>query len=127
MSISFLTRIVKNKLQPISTVLLAITISIASIQNVNAYTKPRYSSVIIDVNTGRTIHAKNATALRYPASLTKIMTLYMLFSELKKGKVQKWTKLPVSRHATRQEPSKLNLKKGQWITVDHAINAFISA
>ena len=122
----FLTGIVKNKFKLVSTITLAIFLSIASIQSVNAYTKPRYSSVVIDVNTGRTIYSRNATSARYPASLTKIMTLYMLFSELKKGKVKKWTKLPVSHHATRQEPSKLNLKKGEWITVEDAIKALVT-
>lgn len=122
----FLTRTVKNYVKFLSTLMLAILLSIASIQSANAYSKPRYSSVVIDVNNGRTISSKNATSLRYPASLTKIMTLYMLFSELKKGKVKKWTKLPVSRHATRQEPSKLNLKKGSWITVDDAIKALVT-
>lgn len=126
MCISFLAKTVKNKLKLPSTILLAILLSISSIQSANAYSKPRYSSVIIDVNNGRTIHASNATAARYPASLTKIMTLYMLFSELKKGKVKKWTRLPVSTHATRQEPSSLGLKKGQWITVDDAIKALVT-
>lgn len=126
MCIHFLTRTVKNNLKQISTILLAVSLSISSVQTASAYSKPRYSSVVIDVNTGRTIYSKNATSARYPASLTKIMTLYMLFSQLKKGKVKKWTKLPVSRHATRQEPSKLNLKKGEWITVENAIKALVT-
>lgn len=126
MCVYFLTRTVKNKLKISSSIMLAILLTISSVQSAYAYTKPRYSSVVIDVNTGRTISSKNATSLRYPASLTKIMTLYMLFSELKKGKVKKWTKLPVSRHATYQEPSSLGLKKGQWITVDNAIKALVT-
>ncbi|NRA87058.1 MAG: D-alanyl-D-alanine carboxypeptidase [Rhizobiales bacterium] len=122
----FLTRTVKNILKLSSTVILAFLISVSAINYANAYNKPRYSSVIIDVNNGKTIHAKNATSLRYPASLTKIMTLYMLFEELKQGRVKKWTRLSVSRHATRQQPSKLYLKKGSYITVEDAIKALVT-
>lgn len=126
MSKSFLTRIVKKNRNTISPIILAILLVLSSTQSVNAYSKPLYSSVVIDVNNGRTIYSRNATSLRYPASLTKIMTLYMLFEELKAGRVKKWTKLPVSRHATYQEPSRLGLKKGQWISVDNAIKALVT-
>lgn len=126
MCIYFLTRSVKNSRKILRSVILTIFLSILLSQNAFAYSKPRYASVVIDVNSGRTLYARNATSHRYPASLTKIMTLYMLFEQLRQGKVKKWTRLPVSKHATRQEPSKLNLKAGQWITVENAIKALVT-
>ncbi len=125
MRIYFLTSIVKNVFKLFPKVLLAISLLLTSVSTANAYTKPRYSSIIIDVNNGRTLQATNATSLRYPASLTKVMTLYMLFEELEAGRVKKWTRLPVSRNATLQEPSKLYVKKGGWITVEDAIKALV--
>jgi D-alanyl-D-alanine carboxypeptidase len=83
------------------------------------------AALIIDGATGRVLFARNAEALRHPASLTKMMTLYMLFEALKAGKVNMQTPLPVSAHATRQKPTKLNLRKGDTIGVDSAIRALV--
>src|SRR5712672_3225868 len=71
------------------------------------------AALVIDGATGRVLYARNADEIRYPASLTKMMTLYLLFDALKQGKVQLQTQLPISWHATIQKPTKLNLRPGQ--------------
>lgn len=83
------------------------------------------AALIIDGATGKVLYARNETAERHPASLTKMMTLYMLFEALKAGKVTMETPLPVSEHAAAQAPTKLYLRPGQTITVDDAIRAIV--
>src|SRR5215472_4082394 len=62
------------------------------------------AALIVDGNNGHVLYARNADALRHPASLTKMMTLYLLFDALKQGKVTMSTQLPVSEHAAVQKP-----------------------
>ncbi len=87
---------------------------------------PPFASIVVDGNTGRVLHETNADALRHPASLTKIMTLYLLFEQLDAGKIRLDTPLKVSVHATEQAPSKLGLKVGQTIAVEDAIKAVVT-
>ncbi len=86
----------------------------------------KYASFVINENTKRIYHNKNADTRNYPASLTKIMTLYMIFDALKSNKVSMNTKFKISKRATRQPPSKLNLAAGSKITVKNAILALIT-
>ncbi len=90
-----------------------------------SYTPP-YADIVVDANTGAVLHSDNPDAPRHPASLTKIMTLYLLFERLEAGKITFKTELPVSVHAASQAPSKLALKPGQRITVEEAINATVT-
>jgi D-alanyl-D-alanine carboxypeptidase len=83
------------------------------------------AALVIDGVTGKVLYARNETAERFPASLTKMMTLYLLFDALKAGKVTMQTPLPVSRHASIQKPTKLSLRPGQTISVDMAIRALV--
>ncbi len=83
------------------------------------------AALIVDGATGKVIYARNETAERHPASLTKMMTLYLLFDALKAGKVTMQTQMPVSWHAAVQRPTKLNLRPGQTIPVDTAIRAIV--
>ena len=83
------------------------------------------AALVIDGATGKVLYARNETAERFPASLTKMMTLYLLFDALKAGKVTMQTPLPVSRHASIQKPTKLSLRPGQTISVDMAIRALV--
>ncbi|TCS61261.1 D-alanyl-D-alanine carboxypeptidase family protein [Varunaivibrio sulfuroxidans] len=83
----------------------------------------RYASFIIDVNTGKVLHAVNPDTRNYPASLTKMMTLYLVFQALDQGRLHLNEKLTVSRHAARQQPSKLGLNAGEKISVRDAIRA----
>lgn len=86
----------------------------------------KYASIVVDIETGEVLHARHADALRYPASLTKAMTLYMLFDALKSGEVQATELFPVSRFAAAQAPSSLRLKAGDTISVRDAILALIT-
>jgi len=83
------------------------------------------AALILDGVSGKILYARNEAAERHPASLTKMMTLYMLFEALKAGKITMQTPMPVSSHAAQQKPTKLSLRPGETITVDTAIRAIV--
>jgi D-alanyl-D-alanine carboxypeptidase len=85
--------------------------------------KGRYGSIVVDADSLEIIHARQIDAQRYPASLTKLMTLYLTFDALDSGQLKLTQNLPVSRKAQNTPPGKLGVKKGQTITVDQAIQA----
>jgi D-alanyl-D-alanine carboxypeptidase len=87
---------------------------------------PPSASIVVDGNTGEVLHSSNADGSRHPASLTKIMTLYLLFERLDAGKIRLDTQLRVSEHAAEQAPTKLGLKPGQTIAVEDAIKAVVT-
>src|SRR4051812_40953516 len=88
--------------------------------------QPAYSAIVVDANSGAVLHASNADALRHPASLTKIMTLYLLFERLESGKLKLDSPLQVSEHAAAQAPTKLGLKAGSTITAEDAIKGMVT-
>ena len=88
--------------------------------------EPRYSDIVVDGNTGAVLHASEPDALRHPASLTKIMTLYLLFEQLEAGKLKLDSWLEVSEHAAVQSPTKLGLRDGQTIRVEDAIKGIVT-
>jgi len=83
----------------------------------------KYAAIVIDAKTGKTLFARNADAARYPASLTKMMTLYILFQEIERGRFKMKSRLKVSKYAAARPPSKLGLRAGQTIAVQDAIRA----
>ena len=87
---------------------------------------PAFSSIIVDGNSGATLSASNPDASRHPASLTKIMTLYLLFERLDAGKMKLDTEMEVSEHASEQAPTKLGLRPGQSIRVEDAIKGLVT-
>jgi D-alanyl-D-alanine carboxypeptidase len=87
---------------------------------------PPFASIVVDGNSGEVLQSSNPDALRHPASLTKIMTLYLLFERLEAGRIKLDTPLKVSAHAAEQAPSKLELKPGQTIEVEDAIKAVVT-
>src|SRR3954464_7279705 len=87
---------------------------------------PPYADIVVDANSGDVLHATNADSLRHPASLTKIMTLYLLFEQMEAGKLRLDSRLEVSEHASQQAPSKLGLMPGQTIAVEDAIRALVT-
>ncbi|WP_407154612.1 serine hydrolase [Bradyrhizobium sp. STM 3557] len=87
---------------------------------------PSFSSIIVDGNTGATLTATSPDGLRHPASLTKMMTLYLLFERLDSGKMKLDTEMPVSERASDQDPTKLGLRPGQTIRVEDAIKGLIT-
>src|SRR3569623_1931646 len=84
------------------------------------------AAYVLDATTGKTLYARHGNAKRYPASLTKMMTLYLLFEDLEHGRVTLNTRFKVSKHAAAQEPSKLRLKPGQTISALEAIPAVVT-
>ncbi len=86
----------------------------------------KYASYVIDFETGDVLHAVNENTRNYPASLTKLMTLYLVFEQLEKKKWSLQTPLTISRRAARQPASKLGLKPGRTIPVKQAILALIT-
>src|SRR4051812_41012227 len=92
---------------------------------VAAYNPP-YAAIVVDANSGRVLHETNSDSLRHPASLTKIMTLYLLFEQIEAGKLRLDSRLEVSEHASEQAPSKLGLVPGQSIAVEDAIRALVT-
>ncbi|MGZ8182570.1 MAG: D-alanyl-D-alanine carboxypeptidase family protein [Methylobacter sp.] len=86
----------------------------------------RHTAIIIDADTGNVLHEVEATQSWYPASLTKLMTLYMTFDALKSGQIQLHDTLIASTHASQQPNSKLGLRRGERLTVEDAILAIIT-
>src|SRR3546814_1825026 len=83
----------------------------------------RDASIVVDADTGQVLHAVNADTRNYPASLTKMMTLYLVFEALEKGTITLDQALPVSKRAAGMAPSKLGLDVGDSISVEDAILA----
>jgi D-alanyl-D-alanine carboxypeptidase len=103
-------------------VLVAVLLALS----VPADAKPRFSAIAVDARTGKVLYAKDADGLRYPASLTKMMTLYLVFQDLEAGKIKLKTKLQVSARAAAMAPSKLGFKPGGTIAVEDAIKALVT-
>ena len=85
-----------------------------------------YADIVVDANSGTVLHSTNPDARRHPASLTKIMTLYLLFEQLEAGKLKLDSQLKVSAEAAGQMPTKLGLKAGSTIQVEDAIKGIIT-
>jgi len=97
--------------------LAAVTVEAAAAPN---------SSIVVDAKTGKVLYSKEPDALRRPASLTKMMTLYLLFGELESGRLTMSSRLRVSEFASRQRPTKLGLKPGSTIAVRDAMLGLIT-
>ena len=113
--------IVSTSIKTISKLAFVVLVSMFISTNVQAST----SSIIIDANTGEVLSAQSADTLRYPASLTKLMTLYITFDALERGIIKLEDELPVSRKAANRSPSRLGLRVGSKIPVKTAIEALI--
>src|SRR6478752_7255090 len=85
-----------------------------------------YADIVVDANSGTVLHSTNPDAQRHPASLTKIMTLYLLFEQLEAGKLKLDSQLPVSKEAAGQMPTKLGLKPGSTLAVEDAIKGMVT-
>jgi D-alanyl-D-alanine carboxypeptidase len=87
---------------------------------------PPYSDIVVDGNSGQVLHETDSDAPRHPASLTKIMTLYLLFEQLEQGTLRLDTRLPISAFAASQTPTKLGLKPNDTISVEDAIKGLVT-
>ena len=91
-----------------------------------AHASDRYAAYVVDAQTHEVLYNEDADAARHPASLTKMMTLYMLFGAIDRGELTLDSRMPVSRHASRQAPTKLGLRAGQTLRVEDAIRAIVT-
>ncbi len=91
-----------------------------------ALAKPQFSAIAVDARTGKILFGSNIDGQRHPASLTKVMTLYVLFQDLKAGRIKLTSDLKVSQRAASMQPSKLGLKPGSTISVENAIKALVT-
>ncbi len=105
--------------------LMAVPGARAAPSPIDGWSSLKRAVIVYDVNGDEVLHARNADLQRYPASLTKIMTLYILFEELDKGRFSLGSRLKVSKRASGQPASKLGLARGTSLTVEEAINALI--
>lgn len=87
---------------------------------------PKYAGIVIDAKTGKVLYGEDPDGLRYPASLTKMMTLYLTFEALNAGRISLDSRVPVSVNAAKEPPSKLGVRAGGAITVEQAILALVT-
>ncbi len=106
-------------------VLIATVALLAVSQVSEALARPQLATIAVDARNGKVIMANDADGLRHPASLTKMMTLYILFQELKAGRVTLNTPFTMSNRAARMQPSKMGIKPGANYTVEQAIKSLI--
>jgi D-alanyl-D-alanine carboxypeptidase len=85
-----------------------------------------FAAIVVDGNSGHVLYARNENELRHPASITKVMTLYLLFAELEKGRLRLDSRIPISARAAAQAPTKLGLDPGDTISVENAIKAIVT-
>lgn len=97
-----------------------------TVTSAEAQYRPPYAEMVVDARTGRVLYAMNPDSLRHPASLTKVMTLYMVFEALESGRITLDTPLKASARAQRQAPSKLGIAAGETISVEDAIKALVT-
>ena len=88
---------------------------------ISLFEQPKYAAFLVDAGTVEVLYARQSDTERYPASITKVMTLYMVFERLAAGSLRLDDRVVMSRYAASQRPSKLGLKAGESLTVDQAI------
>lgn len=109
--------------QPIRWGLVALaTIWMLIVVPLSAVAAP-YAAMVIDARSGKVLHSRNADTRLHPASLTKMMTLYVVFEAIENGEISLDTKVRISKHAASEPPSKLGLKAGQSIALRYLIRA----
>lgn len=101
---------------------IVVLVGVAGVSGGSAQAAP-YAALVMDMRSGKVVHARGADRRQHPASLTKMMTLYLAFEALETGQLKLDQKVRVSRKAARQPPSKLGMRAGQRVTVRHLIRA----
>jgi D-alanyl-D-alanine carboxypeptidase len=109
------------------TFIVLMTIALVMVASIaQASANSRYAAYVMDAKTGKVLFASNADSRRFPASLTKMMTLYMLFEGMKAGRYNARTQIPVSAKAAAEPPTKLGVRAGGSVSVDIAIKALVT-
>lgn len=113
---------------PIARALLAgmLAVAVLAAAGTASAANSRSAAIVVDGANGKILYAENPDSRRYPASLTKMMTLYVLFEEMSRGRISNETRFEVSAYAAGQAPSKLGLRPGQTITVLEAIRSLVT-
>src|SRR6185503_14351017 len=114
-----------RRFAPLVAAALALTLTIAATRPVDA-ADPRAASMVVDANTGAVLHNKGGDELVYPASLTKMMTLYMTFELIELGRLDYDSKIKMTQEGADAAPSKLDLEPGEELTVLNAIKALVT-
>ena len=115
----------RRRLLPAHFAIVLLAAGFLNATTAQAYNPP-FASIVVDVNAGRVLHAEAADQLRHPASITKVMTLFLVFERLKRGQLELSTPLNVSARAAAEPPSKLGVKAGSTITVEEAVKALVT-
>lgn len=110
--------------RPLLAGIVAVAVTLAASAGASAASK--HAAIVIDANTGKTLFSENADAPRFPASLTKMMTLYLVFEALNAGKIKLSSRVPFSAQAAAEPPTKLGVKAGNSITVETAIYSLVT-
>ncbi len=114
-------------LRTLAAVLVLFAVALPSVAPAQAIENLRkYAGIVVDAKSGKVMYEEAADSKRYPASITKVMTLYILFQELSAGNLSLSTKMTVSRHAAAAEPTKLGLRAGATISVEDAIKSIVT-
>ena len=108
------------------TLAIALVVATVPASDALAKVKGKYAALVIDHHTGKVLYSRNAKVVRYPASLTKVMTLYLLFERLDSGALTYDSRLNVSAYAAGKPPSKIGVKAGGTIRVKDAILALVT-
>lgn len=115
---------VKSFVRFVVLILAAAFMAATTVQTAQA--EPKYAGIVIDAKTGKVLYGEDPDGLRYPASLTKMMTLYLTFEALSSGRISLDSKVPVSANAAKEPPSKLGVRAGGSVTVEQAILALVT-
>lgn len=114
----------RRMLSALGFVLIAVALQ-AGLFAPSAQANPKFAAITVDARNGKILFSSNPDAIRHPASLTKMMTLYVLFEELKSGRMSLNSPIRMSQRAAGMAPSKLGVKPGQSISVETAIRALV--
>ena len=106
--------------------LVVLALSVVTVLSAAPARAGDYAGIVIDANSGRTLYEASADSARYPASLTKMMTLYMVFEALDAGRIRKDTRVPFSAHAAAQPPTKIGVRAGNSVTVETVIYSLVT-
>jgi D-alanyl-D-alanine carboxypeptidase len=105
--------------------LLAAVMALPGVASARTSLDPRLAAIVVDADTGRVLYSQRADARRYPASLAKVMTLYLTFEALESGRLTLSDRLRISPHAAAQPPSKIGLRAGSTLTIGEAIDLIV--
>ena len=111
-------RAVSGRIFPLLLIALAMSVAMSA-----RAVAAEYAALVMDARNGKVLHATNADTRLHPASLTKMMTLYIAFEAIEHGEIGLDDMVTVSRHAASEPPSKLGLRPGQKIKLRYLIRA----